>query len=168
MKLKKLLQEFEKFAIKGNMMDMAVGVIIGGAFGTIVNSVVNDLIMPVVSLFTGKLDFSNMFIALDGKSYPTLAAANEATATFNYGSFITQLINFLIIAFVVFMMVKAINKLTEKHEPEEPAVSETRKCPRCLSEIPLAADRCAFCTSDVTPVIAEELVSIEAAAAKDA
>ncbi len=93
------------------MIDLAVGMIIGSAFTSIVNSLVNDIFMPVLSIFTGKIDFSNMFIALDGNKYPTLAAANEVTATINYGSFITQAINFLLMAFVVFMVIKAINKL---------------------------------------------------------
>ena len=108
--MKKFLEEFKAFALKGNMIDLAVGMIIGSAFTSIVNSLVNDIFMPVLSIFTGKIDFSNMFIALDGNKYPTLAAANEVTATINYGSFITQAINFLLMAFVVFMVIKAIKK----------------------------------------------------------
>lgn len=96
--MKKFLEEFKAFALKGNMIDLAVGMIIGSAFTSIVNSLVNDIFMPVLSIFTGKIDFSNMFIALDGNKYPTLAAANEVTATINYGSFITQAINFLLMA----------------------------------------------------------------------
>ena len=111
----KLMKEFRDFAVKGNMLDMAVGMIIGAAFKDIVNSVVNDLIMPVVGLFTGRIDFSNMFIALDGNKYATMAAAQAAAApTLNYGLFITQVINFVILAFVIFMMVKWVNIQTKK------------------------------------------------------
>ena len=109
--MKKFLEDFKKFALKGNMIDLAVGMIIGSAFTSIVSSLVNDIFMPVLSIFTGKIDFSNMFIALDGNKYPTLAAANEVTATINYGAFITQTINFILMAFVVFMVIKGINKL---------------------------------------------------------
>ena len=104
--MKKFLEDFKKFALKGNMIDLAVGMIIGSAFTSIVSSLVNDIFMPVLSIFTGKIDFSNMFIALDGNKYPTLAAANEVTATINYGAFITQTINFILMAFVVFMVIK--------------------------------------------------------------
>ena len=106
------IKEFKTFALKGNMMDLAVGVIIGGAFNGIVTSLVNDVIMPFVSLFIGKIDFNNLFVALDGNTYTTLAAAQAAGASvICYGSFITALINFLILAFVVFLMVKGLNKL---------------------------------------------------------
>ena len=116
----KLMKEFRDFAVKGNMLDMAVGMIIGAAFKDIVNSVVNDLIMPVVGLFTGRIDFSNMFIALDGNKYATLAAAQEAAApTLNYGLFINQVINFVILAFVIFMMVKWVNKIRTSVEPKK-------------------------------------------------
>ena len=141
----KMMEEFKKFALKGNMIDLAVGVIIGGAFNGIVNSLVNDVIMPVLSLFTGKLDFANWFVALDGNTYQTLAEAQEAgAATLNYGNFISGIINFVIMAFVVFMMVKAINKL--KKEPE-PAAPTTKKCPFCKTDIPLEASKCPHCTS---------------------
>ena len=123
--MSKLMKEFKEFAIKGNMLDMAVGMIIGAAFKDLVSSVVNNLIMPVVSLFTGKLDFSNMFISLNGEHYTTLAQAQEAAApTLNYGLFITSVINFVIMAFVIFMMVKGMNRLRElgkKKEEEAPA-----------------------------------------------
>ncbi len=141
----KMMEEFKKFALKGNMIDLAVGVIIGGAFNSIVNSLVNDMIMPVLSLFTGKLDFANWFIALDGNTYQTLADAQEAgAATLNYGNFISGVINFLIMAFVVFMLVKGINKL--KKEPA-PAAPTTKKCPFCKTDIPLEASKCPHCTS---------------------
>jgi len=145
--MKKFFKEFKEFAVKGNMMDLAVGMIIGSAFTSIVSSLVNDIFMPVISIFTGKLDFSNLFIALDGNQYPTLAAAQEAgAATLSYGSFISGLINFLIMAFVVFLIVKALNKL-KKEEPK--AAPTTKKCPFCRSEIALEATRCPHCTSQL-------------------
>lgn len=143
-----MLKEFKKFALRGNMIDLAVGMIIGSAFTSIVNSLVNDMIMPVVSIFTGKVDFTNWFIALDGGSYATLEAAQEAgAATFNYGSFISNVINFIIMAFVVFMFVKAMNKMKKK---EEPAAPTTKKCPFCKSEISIEATKCPHCTSELS------------------
>ena len=140
-----MVQEFKEFIMRGNVMDMAVGVIVGGAFGNIVNSLVNDVIMPVISLATGKIDFSNLFISLNGESYPTLAAAQEAgAAVFAYGNFLQQVIQFLIIAFVIFMLVKGINKL-RRPAPEGPAT--TKVCPFCKSEINIEATKCAFCGS---------------------
>lgn len=145
--MKKMLEEFKKFALKGNMIDLAVGVIVGGAFNSIVTSLVNDIFMPVLSLFTGKLDFANWFIALDGNKYMTIAEAQEAgAATLNYGNFISGVINFIIMAFVVFMLVKAINKL-KKDEPAKPAAPTTKKCPFCKTDIPLEATKCPHCTS---------------------
>lgn len=145
--MKKMLEEFKKFALKGNMIDLAVGVIVGGAFNSIVNSLVNDIFMPVLSLFTGKLDFTNWFIALDGNKYMTIADAQEAgAATLNYGNFISGVINFIIMAFVVFLIVKAINKL-KKEEPAAPAEPTTKKCPFCKTDIPLEATKCPHCTS---------------------
>lgn len=143
-----MLKEFKEFALRGNMLDLAVGVIIGGAFNSIVKSLVDDVIMPLISLFTGKIDFSNLFIALDGSSYATLAAAQEAgAATLNYGNFISGVINFIIMAFVVFMIVKAINKLNKKPEAA-PAAPTTKICPHCKSEIHIDATRCPHCTSE--------------------
>lgn len=143
-----MLKEFKKFALRGNMIDLAVGMIIGSAFTSIVNSLVNDMIMPIVSIFTGKVDFTNWFIALDGGSYATLEAAQEAgAATFNYGSFISNVINFVIMAFVVFMFVKAMNKMKKK---EEPAAPTTKKCPFCKSEISIEATKCPHCTSELS------------------
>lgn len=145
--MKKILNEFKTFALKGNMLDLAVGMIIGTAFNSIVKSLVDDIFMPVLSLFTGKLDFTNWFIALDGNKYLTVDAAKEAgAATLNYGSFISGVINFIIMAFVVFMIVKFMNKL-KKEEPAAPAAPTTKKCPFCKSEIPLDATRCPHCTS---------------------
>ena len=153
----KLMKEFKQFAIQGNMLDMAVGMIIGAAFKDIVNSVVNNLIMPIVSIFTGKIDFSNMFIALDGNEYATLAPAQEAAApTLNYGLFITAFINFVILAFVIFMMVKGINKLRTSVEPKKeeapaaPAEPTEKTCPFCQSTISIKATKCPHCTSELT------------------
>lgn len=141
-----MLKEFKKFALRGNMIDLAVGMIIGSAFTSIVNSLVNDMIMPVVSLFTGKVDFSNWFLSLDGSSYATLEEAQTAgAATLNYGTFISNVLNFLIMAFVVFLFVKGMNK---RHKKEE-APATTKKCPFCKSEIPLEATRCPHCTSEL-------------------
>ncbi len=143
-----MLKEFKEFALKGNMLDLAVGVIIGGAFNSIVKSLVDDIIMPFISLFTGKIDFSNLFIALDGSSYTTLAAAQEAgAATLNYGNFISGVINFVIMAFVVFMIVKSVNKMNKKPEAA-PAAPTTKICPHCKSEIHIDATRCPHCTSE--------------------
>ena len=145
--MKKFLKEFKEFAVKGNMMDLAVGMIIGSAFTGIVKSLVDDIFMPVISIFTGKMDFSNWFIALDGKEYLTLEQAQEAgAATLNYGNFISGMINFMIMAFVVFMIVKAWNKL-KKEEPK--MAPTTKKCTFCKSDIALEATRCPHCTSQL-------------------
>jgi large conductance mechanosensitive channel len=126
---------------------MAVGVIVGGAFNTIVQSLVNDIIMPVISLATGKIDFSNLFISLNGEKYASLAAAQEAGASvFAYGSFIQNILQFLIVAFALFMVIKGINKL-QKPAPE--AAPTTKICPFCKNEVPLEATRCGFCTSEL-------------------
>ena len=143
---KGLMTEFKEFVMRGNVMDMAIGVIIGGAFKTIIDSLIADVIMPVISLATGGMDFNNWFISLDGSQYKTLEAAKEAgAATLNYGTFITTILNFIILAFVVFMIVKAVNKMHNKEE-EAPA---TKACPFCKSEIALDATRCPHCTSEV-------------------
>lgn len=145
--MKKFMAEFKKFALKGNMIDLAVGVIIGGAFNSLVSSLVNDIIMPALSIFTGKMDFANWFLALDGNTYETIEAAKEAgVATINYGNFISGIINFIIMAFVVFMMVRTINKL-KNDEPAAPAAPTTKKCPFCKTDIPLEATKCPHCTS---------------------
>ncbi len=143
-----MLKEFKEFAIKGNAIDLAVGVIIGAAFGKIVSSIVTDLIMPLISLITGNADFANYFIAFDGGTYETLAAAKEKTAVFAYGNFITTVIDFLIIAIVIFIMVKQINKL--KPKPVEVVADPTEKqCPFCYSTINIKAARCPHCTSEL-------------------
>ena len=146
-----MLKEFKEFAIKGNMIDMAVGVIIGSAFSGLVTSLVNSVVMPLLSIFTGKLDFSQLFLAMDGNQYASLTEAQEAGASVvAYGSFITQVLNFLIMAFVVFLFVRTMNKLRDRNkQPAAPAAPTTKKCPYCLSEIPIEATRCAHCTSEL-------------------
>jgi len=147
-----MLKEFKEFAVKGNAMDMAVGIIIGAAFGAIVKSLVDDIIMPPIGLILGNVDFSNIFIVLKAgkdaaQSYATLAQAKAAGAvTLNLGVFINVIVSFLIISFAVFLIVKAMNKLKKAAEPN------TRDCPFCFSAIPRKALRCSHCTSDVDPV----------------
>jgi len=139
-----LAEDFKKFAMRGNVMDMAVGVIIGGAFGKIVTSVVNDIVMPPVGMLLGNVDFSNLFISLNGKEYATLEAAKKAGApVLAYGSFMNTVIDFLILAFIIFMMIRQINKLTLAPAPKP----EPRVCPYCKSEIADDATRCPHCTS---------------------
>lgn len=149
--MKKILDEFKEFIMRGNVLDLAVGVIIGGAFQKIISSLVNDIIMPIVTLCTGGVDFTDWFIALNGQHYNSLAEANAAkAATLNYGSFITQVIDFLIMAFVIFMMVKGMNTLARrvKKAEEKPEEKENvQSCPYCCSEIPAEATRCPHCTS---------------------
>ena len=142
-----MLKEFREFASRGNVVDLAVGVIIGAAFGKIVTSVVNDIIMPPIGMVLGRVNFADLFVALDRGSYPSLAAAKAAGApTINYGLFMNSVIEFLIVAFVVFLLVRQINRL------RGPApVEDARECPFCLSKIPRKATRCAHCTSAVQP-----------------
>ena len=140
------LKEFKAFALKGNMIDLAVGVIIGGAFNSIVSSLVDDVVMPALSLFMGKVDFNNMFFALDGNHYATMEQAKAATSVVAYGTFLSNLINFVIMAFVVFMVIKQLNKL---HHAEAPAVPTEKTCPHCRSKISIEATRCPFCTSQL-------------------
>lgn len=143
-----MLQEFKTFIMKGNVLDLAVGVIVGAAFGKIVNSAVNDLIMPVAGLFLGKIDFSNLFISLKGGDYPTVAAAKAAgIPTLNYGIFLNTTIDFLIMALVIFMIVKSANKLRRAEEPA-PA-PPGRECPFCKSAVHAEASRCPHCTSQL-------------------
>lgn len=147
--------EFKKFIMRGNVIDLAVGVIVGGAFQAIVKSLVDDIVMPVISLITKGIDFSSKFVALDGGEYATLADAQAAgAAVITYGNFISAIINFLIMAFVVFCLVKAINsvadKAKKKEEVEEAAEEPTTKeCPFCKSEIAIEATRCPHCTSQL-------------------
>ena len=146
--MSKFVDEFKAFIMRGNVVDMAVGVIIGSAFTGIVNSLVNDIVMPCVSLITGKVDFTNLFVALDGNAYATLEEAKAATSVIAYGSFIQLVVQFLLTAFVIFMVVKGINKLRRpKEEPEE--VPTTKTCPYCKSDIHIEAVKCPHCASNV-------------------
>ncbi len=146
-----MLKEFKEFAIKGNMIDMAVGIIIGGAFNSLVSTLVNDVIMPLLSVLTGRIDFSNIFFAMDGNHYDTLSAVPEGVATVNIGAFISGVINFIIMAFVVFLVVKFINKLrAPKAVPAEAPAPTTKICPYCRTEIAIEATRCPHCTSQLT------------------
>lgn len=150
--MKKFIKEFKEFVMRGNVLDLAVAVIIGGAFQKIINSMVNDIIMPIVTLCTGGIDFTNWFFALNGESYDTLAQAQAVGAsTINYGTFLTETISFLIMAFVIFMMVKTMNRLASLNKKEEAAVveSNTQICPYCKSEIAIDATRCPHCTSQI-------------------
>jgi large conductance mechanosensitive channel len=146
-----MLKEFRDFAMRGNVVDLAVGLIIGAAFGKIVTSLVNDILMPPLGLVLGKVDFSNLFINLSGQHYATLAEAKQAgAATLNYGLFINTIIDFVIVAFAIFLLIKQINRLQrlQKNEPP-PAEPTTKACPYCISTIPLAATRCPNCTSQL-------------------
>lgn len=153
--MKSFLNEFKIFIMRGNVIDLAVGVIIGGAFQAIVNSLVNDVVSPVISLLTKGINFADKFLVLtvDEVSFKTAEAAKEAGyATLNYGSFITAVINFLIMATVIFLLVKGINKVSaigKKKEEEQPAEPTTKVCPFCKSEISIEAVRCPNCTSDI-------------------
>ncbi len=143
-----MLNEFKKFAMRGNVIDLAIGVIIGSAFGKIVTSFVNDILMPPFGMLLGKVDFSNLYISLSGGHYESLAQAQEAGAvTLNYGLFLNSVIDFVIIAFVIFLLVKQINKL--ERPAETPSQATTKECPYCYSAIPLKATRCPACTSNL-------------------
>jgi large conductance mechanosensitive channel len=142
-----MFKEFKEFVMRGNVIDLAVAVIIGASFGAIVTSLVNDIIMPPIGLLVGKADFSNLFINLSGKSYATVAEAKAAGApTLNYGMFLNALINFLILAFVIFLVVKQVNRFKHKSEDK---VAETKSCTFCFSTIPIKATRCPNCTSQL-------------------
>jgi len=144
-----MLKEFNEFAMRGNVLDMAVGIIIGAAFGKIVSSFVADVLMPPIGLLLGKVDFSNLFLNLGGQSFPSVEAAKAAGApTLNYGLFLNTVIDFVIVAFAIFLLIKQVNRLMPK-KAEAPAAPTTKECPRCLSQIPIKATRCAHCTSDI-------------------
>jgi large conductance mechanosensitive channel len=145
-----MLKEFKEFAMRGNVIDMAVGIIIGAAFGKIVSSLVSDILMPPIGLITGNVDFSDLFINLSATSYNSLAEAKAAGApTINYGIWLMSIIDFLIIAFAIFMIIRWMNKL--QRQPEAAAPEPTMKnCPFCLTNIPIKATRCAACTSQLT------------------
>jgi len=142
-----MLKEFKEFAMRGNVLDMAVGIIIGAAFGRIITSLVNDVIMPPIGVVLGRADFSNLFLNLSGKPYDTLAAAKAAgAATVNYGVFLNTVIDFLIVAFVIFLLVRQINRW---NKPAPSAGPTTKECPYCFSSIPVKAVRCPSCTSQL-------------------
>ncbi|NMA87425.1 MAG: large conductance mechanosensitive channel protein MscL [Tissierellia bacterium] len=148
-----MFKEFKEFAIKGSVVDLAIGVVIGGAFGNIVASLVNDIIMPIVGKLVGNVDFSNLFISLDGNKYNTLKQAQDAgAATLNYGLFLNTIIEFLIISFSIFIVIRQINKLKKE---EEAAPVSTKNCPYCSTEIPIEAIRCPHCTSELTEVVGQ-------------
>ncbi|MBI5051924.1 MAG: large-conductance mechanosensitive channel protein MscL [Chloroflexi bacterium] len=141
-----MFKEFKEFAMRGNVLDLAIGIIIGGAFGKIITSFVNDLLMPPIGLLLGKVDFSSLYINLSGQVFPSLAAAKEAgAATINYGLFLNTILDFVIVAFAVFLLVRQVNRWTAK-----PAAAPTTKdCPYCYSAIALKATRCPNCTSEI-------------------
>jgi large conductance mechanosensitive channel len=144
-----MLKEFKEFAMRGSVMDMAIGIIIGAAFGKIITSVVNDVIMPPVGLLLGKVNFSKLYINLSGQHYDTLKQAQEAgAATINYGVFLNTVLDFIIVAFVIFLLIKQINRMKRQPAPA-PVTPTTKECPHCLSVIPIKASRCGFCTSNL-------------------
>ena len=145
-----MFKEFKEFAMRGNVLDMAVGIIIGAAFGQIVNSFVADVMMPPIGRLVGHVDFSNLFLSLTGTHYDTIAAAKAAgAATLNYGLFLNTVINFLIVAFAVFLLVRQVNRFAPRPAPA--AAPTTRDCPYCLSAVPIKATKCAHCTSELRP-----------------
>jgi len=148
-----MLKEFKEFAMRGNVLDMAVGIIIGGAFGKIISSLVSDVLLPPLGLVMGKLDFGSLFINLSGKPYESLAAAKAAgAATINYGIFLNSIIDFVLVAFAVFLLIRQVNKLKRIAEKPAPAgAPTTRDCPFCLSTVPIKATRCPHCTSELRP-----------------
>jgi large conductance mechanosensitive channel len=142
-----MLKEFKEFAMKGNVLDLAVGFIIGAAFGKIVTSLVSDIVMPPIGLILGKVDFASLFLNLSGKSYSSLAEAKAAgAATLNYGIFLNNIVDFLIVAFAVFLLVRMVNRW---NKPAPAAAPSTKECPYCASTIPLKATRCPNCTSEI-------------------
>ncbi|MEW6720308.1 MAG: large conductance mechanosensitive channel protein MscL [Thermodesulfobacteriota bacterium] len=140
-----MLKEFKEFAMKGNMVDMAVGIVIGAAFGKIVSSLVSDVLMPPIGKMLGNVDFSSLFLNLSDGNYPSLAAAKAAgAATLNYGLFLNAVVDFVIVAFVLFLVVKGMNRMKKAEAPAPPA---TKECPQCCTTVPLKATRCPACTS---------------------
>jgi len=143
-----MFKEFKEFAMRGNVLDMAVGIIIGAAFGKIVSSFVSDILMPPIGKLLGNIDFSNLFITLGSGTFPSLKAAQDAgAATINYGVFFNTVIDFLIVAFAIFLLIRQVNRFTKKEEA--PAEPTTKDCPRCFSSIPIRASRCPHCTSEL-------------------
>ena len=147
-----MVKEFKEFALRGNMLDMAVGIIIGAAFGKIVASFVSDILMPPIGLLLGNVDFSNLFINLSTHSYTSLAAAKAAGApTMNYGVFVQTLIDFLLVAIAIYLLVRQVNKL-KRGQPEGIPAATTKECPACTTMIPLRANRCPHCTTELKVV----------------
>ena len=142
-----MLKEFKEFAMRGNVLDMAVGIIIGAAFGKIVASFVEDVLMPPLGKLLGHVDFSNQFISLNGQHYDTIEAAKKAGVALSYGSFLNTIINFLIVAFAVFLLVRMVNRWTTK--PAPPAAPTAKDCPQCAMSIPIQAKRCGHCTTQL-------------------
>ncbi len=148
-----MFKEFKEFATRGNVLDMAVGIIIGAAFGRIVTSLVNDVLMPPIGLLLGKVDFSGLFINLSGTSYATLEAAKAAKApTINYGIFLNSIVEFILVAFAVFLLVKQVNRFRRQEAPAAPAAPDTHECPFCTSQISVRAKRCPQCTAELARV----------------
>jgi large conductance mechanosensitive channel len=146
--MKKFVADFKAFAVKGNVLDMAIGVIIGAAFGKIVSSAVSDVIMPLIGLIIGKVDLKSLFVALNGKSYPTLEAAKQASApVLTYGVFLQTLLDFVIVALVIFLVLKRLLPFLTKEQPIPAAAPTTKECPECLMSIPINAKRCGHCSS---------------------
>lgn len=146
-----IIKEFKKFALRGSVVDLAVGIIIGGGFNKIVSSLVEDVIMPPIGQLVGKVDFTNLFVTLGPGEYPTLSAAKEAgAATLNYGNFINNIISFTLTAFAVFLLVRSINRFREREEAKAQAPAQ-RPCPYCLTQVPAEARRCPACTSEIAP-----------------
>ncbi len=141
------LKEFKEFVMRGNVLDLAIAVVIGAAFGKIIASLVDDIIMPPIGLALGNVDFANLFVNLSGKDYPSVAAAKAAgAATLNYGIFFNTIFSFLIIAFVIFLLIRSYSKM---QKPKLAPAPTTKDCPYCLSPIPIKATRCAHCTSEL-------------------
>ena len=150
--VQKTMDEYKKFAMKGNIVDLAIGMVIGSAFTSIINALVNTTITPLLSIFTNKVDFSKLFISLSGVHYDTLEQAQSAGAlVWNYGALLNALLNFFIISFILFLVMKYISKLNKKSAVEEveEKIATTKNCPYCLSEIPIEAIKCGYCTSDL-------------------
>lgn len=143
-----MFKEFKEFAMRGNVLDLAVGIVIGGAFGKIISSFVSDMLMPPIGLLLGKVDFTNLFVTLSGKVEPTLEAAKAAGAvTLNYGVFINSIIDFVIVAFAIFLLIRQVNRWTA--QPADPTTPTTKECPHCYSVIHIKATRCANCTAEI-------------------
>ena len=143
-----MLKEFKEFALKGNVIDMSVGIIIGASFGKIVSSFVSDILTPPLGLLLGRVDFSSLFVSISGKQYASLPEAKAAgAATLNYGLFLNNIFDFVLVAFALFMLIRWVNRLNRVKVPEAPAAPTTKECPECLSAVPILARRCAHCTS---------------------